>query len=125
MLGPWTIPQDDKKKKKATTKPINNLQELLVLTIIDPDTNFMEMIALMSKNSSVVARAFDQVWLCRYPRPLECVHDAVMEFTGFEFQELLQWYGIKPRPITVNKPQANSILEQPDVFNHPHVDRYQ
>jgi hypothetical protein len=49
MLGPWTIPQDNKKKKKkkATTKPFVNLQELLVLTIIDPDTNFIEMVALL------------------------------------------------------------------------------
>jgi hypothetical protein len=46
------------------------------------------------------------------PRPLECVHDARSEFTGFKFQELLQPYGIKPRPITVNNPQANSILER-------------
>jgi L-asparagine transporter-like permease len=56
MLGPWTIPQNDKKKKKKeTTKPFVNFQELVGLTIINPDTNFIEMVALLSKNSSVVA----------------------------------------------------------------------
>jgi transposase InsO family protein len=70
------------------------------------------MVALLSKSSIVVARAFDQTWLCRYPHLLECVHDAGSEFTGFEFQELLKSYGIKPCPTTVNHPQANSILER-------------
>jgi hypothetical protein len=91
MLGPWTIPQDNKKKKtKVTTKPFINKQELLVLTIIDPDTNFIEMIALLSNNSNVVSRAFNQIWLCRSPHPLECIHDAGIEFNILEFQELLQ-----------------------------------
>jgi transposase InsO family protein len=70
------------------------------------------MVALLSKSSIVVARAFDQAWLCRYPRHLEYVHDAGSEFTGIEFQELLQSYTIKARPFTVNNPQANSILER-------------
>jgi transposase InsO family protein len=70
------------------------------------------MVALLSKTAILVAGAFDQAWLCRYPRLLECVHDAGSDFTGFEFQELLQSYGIEPRPITVNNPHANSILER-------------
>jgi hypothetical protein len=79
--------------------------------ILDPDTNLIAMVALLPKLSIVVAQAFDQTWLCRYPHLLECVHDAGSEFTGFELQELLQSYGIKPCPITGNNPQANSILE--------------
>jgi hypothetical protein len=33
--------------------------------------------------------------LCCYPRPLICLHDKGTKFTGIEFQELLQSYGIK------------------------------
>jgi hypothetical protein len=103
MLGPWTIPQDDKKKKKAKDEAIVDIQELLVLTCLDPNTNFIKMIALTSKASILVARAFDQIWLCRCPRHLECIHDAGTEFMGFEFQELLQSYGIKPLVSTILK----------------------
>jgi transposase InsO family protein len=59
-----------------------------------------------------VATYFDRSWLCRYPRPLRCIHDAGTEFTGFEFQELLNSYGITVVPTTVNNPQSNGILER-------------
>jgi Integrase zinc binding domain len=56
MLGPCTIPQDDKKKKnKAKDKDIVDIQELLVLSCLDPDTNFIKMKALTSKTSILVA----------------------------------------------------------------------
>lgn len=67
---------------------------------------------LPDKSSLLVSHAFDRVWLCRYPRPLYCIHDGGPEFTGFEFQELLTSYGIKNRPITTANPQANSVLER-------------
>jgi hypothetical protein len=89
MLGPWTIPKDDKKKRtKAKDKTIIAMQELLVLRCLDPDTYSIEMIALASKASILVAQAFNQIWLCCYPRPLECIHNAGTKFTGFEIQEL-------------------------------------
>jgi hypothetical protein len=112
MSGTWTIPQPEGSRKKTTNDKDEKKWELLVLTIMDPDTNFLDMTAMPSKTSVLVARAFDALWLCRYPRPFECIHDAGGEFTGIEFQELLQSYGIKSRPITVNNPQANAILER-------------
>ena len=107
LAGPWTIPQQPTAaQSKSTTK------ELLVLTIMDLATTFIEMIAIPNKSSLLVSQAFDRIWLCRYPRPLYCIHDSGTEFTGFEFQELLSSYGIKSRPITVANPQANSVLER-------------
>lgn len=87
MSSPWTIPQAKPKAKRGKTttkanKEENDKKELLVLTIMDPDTNFLDMIAMPSKASMLVARAFDRLWLCRYPRPFECIHDAGTEFTG-------------------------------------------
>jgi hypothetical protein len=40
MLGPWMIPQDNKKKKKEKSKPLVDMQSLLVLTILDLDTKW-------------------------------------------------------------------------------------
>lgn len=48
--------------------------------------------------SKPVAVKFDQTYLCRYPRPLRCVHDNGKEFVGKEFQELLSSYGIQSTP---------------------------
>ena len=58
------------------------------------------------------ALALDRTWFCRYPRPLRCIHDNGKEFTGQEFQEMLQSYGVKDVQTTVRNPQANAVLER-------------
>jgi transposase InsO family protein len=60
----------------------------------------------------MVAKKFDQVWLSRYPRPLRCIHDQGSEFIGFEFQELLDSYGIQSSATTVKNPTANAVIER-------------
>jgi transposase InsO family protein len=79
--------------------------------MIDLSTNLLELIVVPDKESCTVARAFDCSWLCHYPRPLICLHDKGTEFTGIEFQELLQSYGIKAAIATTANPQTNAILE--------------
>jgi hypothetical protein len=54
----------------------------------------MEIVALKNKESITIARSLDQVWLSRYPRPVDCLHDNGTEFVSAKFQELLQSYGI-------------------------------
>ena len=80
--------------------------------MIEPVTNFLELIAIPNKESQIVARAFDRAWLCRYPCPMSCLHDRGTEFTGIEFQELLDSYGIRSRTSTAGNPQSNAILER-------------
>jgi hypothetical protein len=109
-MGPWTIPTP-KKYKKSPILP-EPIKDILVFTAIDPATNFIELQVIPNKNSALVARTFDRLWLCRYHRPLKCIHDSGSEFTGIEFQELLLSYGIKSSCITISNPQANSILER-------------
>jgi hypothetical protein len=99
-----TIPQRNRSKKDAVT--------LIALTIIDIHTCFMEIVALPNSESATVAAAFDQHWLCRYPRPFRCIIDNGSEFTGIKFQELLQSYGITCVRTTVRNPQANAVLER-------------
>ena len=43
---------------------------------------------------------------------LQCIHDNGGEFTGHEFQTLLQQQGISDKPTTVKNPQANAICER-------------
>ena len=84
-IGPWTIPQASVTKEQV---------KLQALTIIDISTNFMEIVAVKDKESATIAQALDQVWFSQYPRPLQCIHDNGSEFVGFEFQEMLQSYGV-------------------------------
>ncbi|DBA04493.1 TPA: hypothetical protein N0F65_011041 [Lagenidium giganteum] len=83
------------------------------MTMIDPATGWFEVKAVTDKEAKTAAHILDNEWFCRYPRPEFCVYDQGCEFTGFEFQEMLESYGVKARPTTVKNPQANSILERP------------
>ena len=115
LIGLWIVPQPPIKPSNtspgshsSSCKPIT----VLALTMIDPLTNFMELLALPDKESHTVACAFDHAWLCCYPQPLCCLHNKGTEFTGLEFQELLQSYGITPRIASSANLQTNSILER-------------
>ena len=57
MMGPLTV-------KTATGK-----RSLLVLTMIDPATGWFEVKDIPSQSADACAQAFDDTWLCRYPRP--------------------------------------------------------
>jgi hypothetical protein len=80
--------------------------------MINPSTNLLELIVVSDKESCTVACAFNHSWLLHYPRPLICLHDKGTEFTGIEFQELLQSYGIKAVIVTTANPRTNAILER-------------
>ena len=58
-----------------------------------------------------MSHLLDSTWLCRYPHPRTIVFDNGSEFKG-DLLVILKDYGIKARPTTVKKPQANSILER-------------
>jgi hypothetical protein len=113
LIGPWIILQRPSKSPKLSAKPdVKQPLQVLTLTMIDPSTNLLELIVVSDKESHTMAHAFDCSWLCHYPRPLICLHDKGTEFTGIEFQELLQSYGIKAVIVTTANPQTNAILER-------------
>jgi hypothetical protein len=96
LIGPWIIWQCPSKSPKLSAKPdVKQPLQVLALTMIDPSTNLLKLIVVLDKESCTVACAFDRSWLCCYPRPLICLHDKGTKFTGIEFQELFQSYGIK------------------------------
>lgn len=79
---------------------------------MDPVTRQLVIIPLKSKASEEVALAFDKYWLCKYPYPNHYVHDQRKEFTGRDFQEMLQSYGIQDVVTTVKNLQENATLEK-------------
>jgi transposase InsO family protein len=123
LTGPWTVPSNNQSRNRGGNRGGNRGDNsnrtsdetavtLMCLTIIDIATQWVEIVRIPSKDAVVVAKKFDQVWLSRYPRPLRCIHDQGSEFTGFEFQELLDSYGIRSSPTTVQNPTANGVLER-------------
>ena len=99
-IGPWSI-----RLHGQTIKYI-------ALTTIDPVTNLLEIQRMPNKTAEAAKRAFELSWLCRYPRPLTCVHDNGPEFSGHDFQFMLEYAGIKSSPVTMINPQSNGIIER-------------
>ncbi len=78
LIGPWTV------------QVRGSLYKFEALSVIDTVTNLVKLIRIDDKRSKPVARKFAQCWLTPYPWPQRCVQDHGTEFTGPEFQTLLQ-----------------------------------
>ena len=104
--GPWDIQYEN----EITGEQQN--QKLNLLTISDACLGWVEFLVMKNKTAKHTAHLFDIHWLCRYPRPQRVIYDNGSEFMGFEFQELLESYGIEPQPTTIKNPQANSVIER-------------
>jgi len=100
LIGPWNIRVNDMNVS------------FQALTVIDTVTNLCEIIRIHNKTAAHVALQFENAWLSRYPRPIECIFDQGGEFIGQAFQQVLQTHGIQPKPTTVKNPQANAICER-------------
>jgi hypothetical protein len=77
MKGPWTLAVGDRTEKFSA------------LMIIDLDTNLVEIVHVNSKTTAAVTAHFVNAWLAHYPKPMSCVQDPGLEFTGWNFQEML------------------------------------
>ena len=82
------------------------------MTVIDTVTNLVELIRIDDKTSDTIARRYAQCCLSHYPWPQRCVHDLGGEFTGIEFQTLLESCQIKDVCTSAKNPQSNAICEQ-------------
>jgi hypothetical protein len=82
------------------------------LTAMDTVTNLVKIIRVDDKESKTVVKKFAQCWLARYPRPQCCVNDLGTEFTGPEFQTLLQNCHIRDACTTTKNPQSNAVCER-------------
>ena len=75
-------------------------------------TNLVELVRIDHKTSDDVTRKYAQCWLTRYSWPQRCIHDPGGEFTGIEFQTLLEKFHIKDTCTSAKKPQTNAICER-------------
>ena len=99
-IGPWVIELRGGRE-----------YSLRALTTIDVTTNLLEIEPILTQTATECARAFENGWLSRYPRPVRVIHDQGSEFMGSAFQDLLRRARIKSVPTTARNPQGNSIIE--------------
>ena len=100
LIGPWEV------------KVNNKLCNFYALTCIDTASNLVELARIDQKSAEHIRDKFVQSWLCRYPRPMRCVHDKGGEFIGAEFQWLLELFSIKDVCSTSKNPQSNAVCER-------------
>ena len=101
LIGPYKV--------RTLDGEVHNLH---ALTMIDPATSWFEICEIPDKSSETISLLVDRMWFNRYPRPLQVSFDQGGEFTGNEFQDLLESYGIKPKPSTSRNPQSNGVIER-------------
>ncbi len=100
LTGPWTV------------QVSGNRYEFKTLTVIDTVTNLVKHIRIDDKTSKTVARKFTRCLQMHYLWPQHCVHDPDTEFTGPEFQALLQNCHIRDVCTTAKNPQSNAVCER-------------
>jgi hypothetical protein len=74
--------------------------------------NLVEHNRVDNKTAEHIHDKFTQSWVCRYPRPVQCLHDKGGEFTGKNFQWLLEIFSIKDVCSTSKNLQSNAICER-------------
>ena len=97
LIGPWIV----------QVRGIPHTFDALT-TVIDTATNLVEIVRVDCKNSDHVMRKFAQC----YPWPQRCIHDPGGEFTGPEFQTLLQNCHIRDVCTTAKNPQSTAVCER-------------
>ena len=106
LCGLWIV--------KCEFEEPQQIQEMKIwaLTMIDEGLSWPEIAPIENKYAEEMTKLVDNYWFSRYPRPLYCIHDNGGEFIGQGFVELLQSYGVDPKPTTVKNPQSNGLHER-------------
>ena len=94
-----------------TVKTKNSTRQLRALTMIDPATGWFEIKDITNPTAKETMEAFDDTWLCRYPRPEYLGFDGGSEFKAI-FDQMRTNYGLKKARSTPHNPQSNGIVER-------------
>jgi hypothetical protein len=108
MINPW--PVEFYSTKVACRSTTEKIQAMMVIN--KAMAGWPEFFATRNKSSYHISLLFDSKWPCRYPHPNRVVFDNGTEFTGGEFQELLNSYGIKAVSTTVRNPKSNRVIKR-------------
>jgi hypothetical protein len=79
------------------------------MTMFDPTTSWFEVVEIPNKRAITCANLVENTWLCRYPRPTQCIFDIGSEFLEAEFANTLGTIGIKRVPTTIKNAAANMV----------------
>ena len=101
LFGPWTI-RDQQGIEHTFT----------ALSIIDTVTNYPELVRIENKTAEHIGMLFENTWLSRYPRPMQCIYDQGSEFLGSGFRAVLDRHFIRHNPAATKNPQANAVVER-------------
>ena len=82
-----------------------------LLAICDACNGWPEYTIMLNMTPKHAACQLDRAWLCCYPRPEVVIYNIGTEFTGCDFQELLESYGVKCKPTTTKNLQTNSLVK--------------
>jgi hypothetical protein len=97
LIGTWTV--------RVCGRPY----KFEALTVIDTVTNLVKLVRIERKDLDHIMQKFAQCWLKRYLWLQHCIHDPGGEFTGQEFQTLLQNRCIRDVCTTAKNPQSNAV----------------
>ena len=100
IMGPIQISEEDGNEYKY------------ILSVVDIKSHYVEIVALKSTTGDILAKAIDDNWLCRYPRPLALLTDNGSNLICGEVTSLLNSYNVKHKYSTTYNPQCNSIIER-------------
>jgi len=132
VTAPWNEVHIDaigSRTFKAALGTIPKTHTFYALTCIDPITNLVELkrhdlkVNLPDDGDETPAqpkaptaamswKAFNEEWLCRYPKPNTILRDNGTEFIGHKFQLKAAANKIKTKHTTSYNPQGNSICER-------------
>jgi hypothetical protein len=77
--------------------------------MFDPTTSWFKVVKIPNKRAITCANLVENTWLCRYPRPSQCIFDIGSEFLEAEFANTLDTIEIKHVPTTIKNPAANMV----------------
>jgi hypothetical protein len=92
-------------------KDTSQTHSLLLLTMIDPDTGWSEIVEATIKSATSIQDLFHNTWLARYRQPQFIVLDNWGEFKR-KLKQMCENYGVKAKITTSQNPQANAIIER-------------
>jgi hypothetical protein len=64
LIGLYTV------RTKSGTQSLHT-----IMTMFDPATSWFEVVAISTKRAVTCANLIENTWICRYPRPLQCIFD--------------------------------------------------
>jgi len=79
--------------------------------MIDPATGWFEVKDVVQPDVQSVMVAFDDTWLCRYPRPQTLGFDGGSEYKAV-FDEMCKNYDMKKAQSAAYNPQSNGVIER-------------